>query len=377
VEDPVGAVDFVAHGDPAEPPVQAPPVGGEPSKAPEVPDTPPVGDDQTDPEPSETDPPTEVEPPEEPATTPDEPDPPADEPDPPADEPEPPAETEPTPGTVAECFAALTGAVAGPEYDQFAPVVGSHCKGTDHQDITDIDRVVFLGDSVTAGTPPTAFWEYYTALLTGMLIDRFGIETEFQNCAQWGARMDDLLIGKKEIADCFPDTPDPRRTLVVMTNGGNDVFAWAKDGLDAESAIVEADAAAALLEEAIEWFKAPGRFPNGIFIVYANPFEYTDATGNTDSCALASLAGLSGNWIEGAPAVVHFHERLMEIAVKNQVDMVFSLEHFCGHGFEYQNPDGQCYAGPDAELWFDLTCIHPNPTGHAAMADLFISVIDE
>ena len=33
--------------------------------------------------------------------------------------------------------------------------------------------------------------------------------------------------------------------------------------------------------------------------------------------------------------------------------------------------------GPDAELWFDLTCIHPNPTGHGVLSDLFLDVVNE
>ncbi|MBL8974770.1 MAG: hypothetical protein JNK56_29510, partial [Myxococcales bacterium] len=47
------------------------------------------------------------------------------------------------------------------DYAQFDPIIGSHCKGTNHQDITDIERVVFLGDSVTVGTPPTQGKDFY------------------------------------------------------------------------------------------------------------------------------------------------------------------------------------------------------------------------
>ena len=57
-------------------------------------------------------------------------------------------------------------------------------------------------------------------------------------------------------------------------------------------------------------------------------------------------------------------------------DMVFMLETFCGHGFNRDLEDGRCYRGPDADLWFDLSCIHPNPTGHAATAEMFLSVIE-
>jgi hypothetical protein len=57
--------------------------------------------------------------------------------------------------------------------------------------------------------------------------------------------------------------------------------------------------------------------------------------------------------------------------------MIFLLENFCGHGFHAGEPENECYRGPDAETWFDLTCIHPNPTGHAALADLFFQTIAE
>jgi lysophospholipase L1-like esterase len=293
-------------------------------------------------------------------------------------QPAPDTATPPDPGTpsATECFKAISGDI-GPNYDQYSPIVGTHCKGTNHQEITDIERVVFLGDSVTAGTPPTMFWEYYSALLLGNLQQKFGADIEWENCAEWGARTDDLLIGKKEIAKCFPKAVDDRRTLVVMTIGGNDIASWAQDGLSAEEATVEADKAADLLEDSLKWFKEPGRFPNGVFVIVGSPYEYTDATGDVSSCPFSAFAGLEGNWIEGAGAVIHLHERYMKMAVEQQIDIAFLLEHFCGHGFHYQNPDSQCYKGPDAEIWFDLTCIHPNPKGHAVIADMFTAVVNE
>ena len=36
--------------------------------------------------------------------------------------------------------------VAGPDYDQFGATPGSHCLGTDHQDIQGVERVVFVSD---------------------------------------------------------------------------------------------------------------------------------------------------------------------------------------------------------------------------------------
>ncbi len=279
--------------------------------------------------------------------------------------------------TAVDCFADRVGDLR-PDYDQFGMVVGRHCKGSDHQEIEGVEKIVFLGDSITVGTPPTRIDDWFRNILGRELPLRFGEDLEIVSCAEFGARTDDFLIGKRMVEACFPEGGDPKRTLVLFTIGGNDIAAWAQDQLTPAEALEEAQRAAALLEEAVRWFHEPGRFPNGVFVVYANPYEYTDATGDLESCELAAaLGGLDGNWIEGADAVIHFQERFARLAVETGSDMVFALEHFCGHGFHHDDPESQCYLGPDAELWFDLTCIHPSTAGHAALADMFLAVIDE
>lgn len=66
----------------------------------------------------------------------------------------------------------------------------------------------------------------------------------------------------------------------------------------------------------------------------------------------------------------------MEIATATKTDMMFLLEHFCGHGSHRADATLQSYRGPGAELGFDLTCIHPTPKGHEQIANLFLQVID-
>src|SRR5688572_18659611 len=43
--------------------------------------------------------------------------------------------------SVMECYADdfVNPPMLGPDYDQFQPVVGSHCMGTNHQDITTVE----------------------------------------------------------------------------------------------------------------------------------------------------------------------------------------------------------------------------------------------
>jgi len=275
--------------------------------------------------------------------------------------------------TGPDCFTDHHWPVA-PDYAQFGPVIADHCQGTDHQTIEGIEKLVFLGDSVTEGTPPTPVAQYYRNLLADHLSQVYpGLEVT--ECAEWGARVRDLLGGSQQIPSCFPG-PEPKRTLVVMTMGGNDIMAWAEGHLPYEQAMVEADEIAADLQAALEWFyDDPSKFPAGVFVVFANPYEFTDGTAELGSCPGAAVIGLSDNYMEGAAAVAHLQEQYMRVAVETGTDLVFALEAFCGHGF-MRDTINACYVGPNAELWFDLTCIHPNPTGHAAMADLFRTVIE-
>jgi lysophospholipase L1-like esterase len=291
------------------------------------------------------------------------------------DPPAPPGKPPVTPPTASACFKALAGTVAGPDYDKYKPTVANSCAGTHHQTIKGVERVVFLGDSVTTGTPPTLPNDIYRSRVLAGVTKRFG-NVAVSDCSAWGARTDDFIEGKNQIPTCFPNAVEPKRTLVVFTMGGNDIAAWAKDKLSTADAIVEADIAANRLRAAVDWLQAPGRFPSGVFIVFANVYEYTDTSGDLASCPTSQAAGMSGSWPTGAPAIVHFQERFMEIATQTKTDMIFLFEHFCGHGYKRNDATLQCYRGPGAELWFDFTCIHPTPKGHEQIANLFLSVID-
>ena len=284
-------------------------------------------------------------------------------------------------GIRERCFPEIgSGDEPGPDYDQFEPVVGSHCSGTNHQDIAGIERVVFLGDSITEGTPPSLSVQFYRSVLAERLHARFGQDVDVTNCSAWGARTDDLLLPPHEqIRERFDDIED-RRTLVVMTVGGNDMSSVAQDSLDGaspEDAVTAVDGALELLREAVDWLVDPAHFPNGVFVVMANVYEFTDGTGDLPSCPGAGLAGFTQPWPDGRHAFLQMNEGIMRIAVETGTDMIFLMESFCGHGFHAGEPDNECFRGQDAETWFDFTCIHPNPTGHEKIADLFQDVIEE
>ncbi len=185
-----------------------------------------------------------------------------------------------------------------------------------------------------------------------------------------------------QVERCLPEDERDKTTLVVMTIGGNDLNALT-EGFMAKEPVedlwTETEEFMALVRDTMEWIKEPGRFPNGVYVIFTNLYEFTDATGDVTSCPAAELAGYTDAVTDPAleEMVIWSMEEFMSISVDTGTDMLFLLETFCGHGFNYDDPDGRCYRGADAELWFDLTCIHPNTTGHEVISDMFLSVVDE
>jgi len=319
------------------------------------------------------------------------------------------------------CFPEINDpTVPGPDYDQFNPIVGSHCLGTNHQTITGVERVVFVGDSVTVGVPNlsldlsawglpagagTADQDFYRNLLAGALTTEFSLDPpgflwagvnitdgvalqqedgDFASCAKWGARNDDILLPPQmQLETCLPEAERSKTTLIIMTSGSNDLANMTSNaiaGADAAALQTQADQIVQDFEDAITWIKTPGRFPNGVFVVYGNMYEFTDGTGDTAACPAAALAGFGTPPPDPdtlAEVVIGIQEEYMRIAVDQGVDMIWMLEHFCGHGWKNEDPTARCYRGPNTPRWFDLSCTHPNEAGHAQIADMFLAVVQE
>lgn len=352
----------------------------------------------------------------------------------------------PPPALLQICFPLFDDPEAiGPEYDYLGPVIADHCHGTNHQDIDNVKKVVFLGDSVTVGTPNVEHLlsidnqHFYRNLLAEWLTDHFNLSQggafggwnlwktydyfsgkggrmeagDFKNCSKWGARTDDLLQGGGQIGECFPEGGSPEPTLFIFTMGGNDIAKITEEGGTASPEEVAAGypkewdhaySTVDYLEEAIQYIKDPANFPGGAYVIYNNGYEFTDSTGQTDTCTpqyklnipgigeidlselgidMAGLAGMNP-WKKPevqAEIVIWMMEQYMRIAVDYQVDMIWTLESFCGHGYlatgPKADPENQCYLGPDSELWFDITCIHPSVAGHNAMYEMFKTVVVE
>lgn len=311
-------------------------------------------------------------------------------------------ETVEEPQTCLEYLSGQTG--VSPDYAQFAPVLNAACLGTNHQDIAGVEHVVFVGDSVTVGTPPTNVEEFYRNLLAADFATRFGLEAPsydwqwydllngtalvqdsgaFSVCAKYGGRTDDLVQDNNQVIDCIPEERAAETTLVVTTVGGNDLFALVEDyhaGVPVEELWLQVENEVQLLREAVSYLKTDKvRFPGEMYVVFANVFEFTDGMGNVDACPGAASLGyvydLSAP--ELTEMIRYYEEEYMRIAVDTQSDMVFVGENFCGHGYNAEDATGPCYRSDDRALWFDFTCFHPNDLGHAAIAEMVLSTVDE
>jgi lysophospholipase L1-like esterase len=307
--------------------------------------------------------------------------------------------------TPLSCLESLaTKQATPPDYAQFDPVLNGACMGTNHQHIADIQHVVFVGDSVTVGTPPNTVENFWRNVVAVDLAARFGIEAPeeawywydlwtgnayeqdsgaFSVCAKYGARTDDLVEDNDQIIECIPEDRAGENTLVMMTVGGNDLFALVEDyaaGVDVATLWSDVEREVTNLRDAVTWVKTDrDRFPGEMSVVVANVFEFTDGMGNVDACPGAETLGYSYDL--SAPdlqdMIRYYQEQWMSIAVETQSDIVFMGEAFCGHGYNADDPSGPCYRADTQELWFDLTCFHPNDAGHLATAELMLSVVEE
>lgn len=314
--------------------------------------------------------------------------------------------TRPRGRTAADCFAGQWGPDPSVDYDQFGPTVGSHCLGTDHQDIRDVEQVVYVGDSITVGTPPTLPARWWRDQTADALAQRFGLEAptgrwrgvdlldgvagavesgDFASCAKWGARTDDLLLDPhRQLETCIPPERRGERTLVLLTVGGNDLYSLLEDvraGVDEATLRATYDQALQRLREAVEWVVDPANLPNGAYVVFANTYDFTDPHGAEDMarCDGARLIGMDEPLRDPVvqSILAEAQEAYVQLAVETGTDVLFLGEAFCGHGYAFDDPGGRCYRGPEAELWLDLTCEHPNSLGHDALTEGFLAVVDE
>ena len=191
-----------------------------------------------------------------------------------------------------------------------------------------------------------------------------------------------LFGDSEQLESCFTNDLKDKKLLVIITMGGNDLNELTEKVVHEypeEELWDVASVATENMKKGFEWLDDTERFPNGISVIYANLYEFTDGTGDTSSCPLSEIVSLNVTIDDPIleEITIWMQKEYLEIGKEHDFDMLFLMETFCGHSFHHNNPDTRCYLGPETERWFDNTCLHPTPKGHEVIADMFFSMIDQ
>jgi lysophospholipase L1-like esterase len=245
---------------------------------------------------------------------------------------------------------------------------------------TEPSRLVFLGDSITDGVGASREQLAYPALLTSnasrqwpdhdeVAIDRsFPSVTEVIDVSVGGATTStmirDQLPALESQVGGFPASGE---TIVVYTIGGNDAQGALNPLVDADEVMAET---LANMEEIIDWFLDPGRFPDGVHVYLTNVYEPTDGEGQYAGCFFGFNFGAR------LPVLEQFNADLRDLGEDKGVSVVDLRGHFLGHGFYHDDDATPHYDAADPTLWLEEDCIHPNDRGHHEIRRLFHAAIE-
>ncbi len=236
-------------------------------------------------------------------------------------------------------------------------------------------RLVYLGDSITAGAGASEGSLAYAALLVEDtssqwsdyadldLQTRYG-PLEVIDVSRGGATTSSLLTQQLPALDDLVGGSAPGETLVVMTVGGNDVR-YALNPLESAEAIL--DKVVRNIEEAV--LDVQRRFPDGAYIYLTNVYEPTDGVGQWGGC----FWGM--DFSDRLPVLYAGEEDLYAMGERLGVAVIDLRGHFMGHGFHHRDTALEAHHPDDPTLWFAGDCIHPNDRGHHEIRRLMHAAI--
>jgi lysophospholipase L1-like esterase len=234
-------------------------------------------------------------------------------------------------------------------------------------------RVVFLGDSITAGAGASTQSRTYPSLLEANdasawpegdghdLATLYPDLTDVIDVSVGGATTSSMLRDQLPALEAQLDFPAEGETLIVFTIGGNDMQSALVPGANVRSII---NTARDNVEAMVDWFQ-DGRFPDGVRIFATNGYEPSDGVGQVATC----FFGIS--YADKMDDLIGYNDDLRSMAQDKGFAAVDMFGHFQGHGFYADNADLDVHDAGDPTVWFDDDCIHPNDRGHHEIRELF------
>lgn len=239
-------------------------------------------------------------------------------------------------------------------------------------------RVVFLGDSITAGYGTTDPSLAYTALLQENNADAwpgyddqtipslFPTVTEWVDVSRGGATTDTEANEQLSQLGRKLTYPVSGPTIAITTIGGNDMTAllMAGDQRDAQMDAVQEN-----LATIASYFQDATQFPDGAFLYLANVYDPSDGVGQVDGC----FYGLDLSTV--MDAMYETNDRTRALAQDMGFAALDMNGHFHGHGFYYDDAQNEYYDAADPSLWFYTDCIHPDDRGHHEIRRLVMAAL--
>ena len=246
-------------------------------------------------------------------------------------------------------------------------------------------RVIYLGDSITAGAGASSGSTSYTSLLVENDEDEwggwgeqdlrslYGDGFEVVDVSRGGATtsslvQDQLPALSSELGDSVSGS-----SIVVMTVGGNDMQSALFPILlsnDPDAVATERiGEVEANMETTLDYFEDSTRFPDGVHLFFTNIYEPSDAVG-VSQCFFET---------DYSTILRHFDQAnatMRALAEERGTAMVDLRGHFLGHGMYSDDESVEAYDAQDPTQWFSDDCIHPNDRGHHELRRLFITAIE-
>lgn len=245
------------------------------------------------------------------------------------------------------------------------------------------ERIIFLGDSITAGVGASAGSLTYPSLLVNNDDDEWGDygdvdlrglfgEMDVVDVSAGGATTDTVQAQQlPNLSGVLGDSVSGE-SLIVITIGGNDMQANLLQILTGGDEVADEVIGEVVnnLHDFVDYFDDADRFPDGTFIYLSNVYEPTDSFGQVDQCLFGFDIG---------PVMHNFdqaNDAIRGVAEERGTGMIDLRGHFMGHGWYNEDPDLPWHHPVDPTRWFDDDCIHPNDRGHHELRRLFHAAID-
>ncbi len=173
-------------------------------------------------------------------------------------------------------------------------------------------------------------------------------DCEFLPRAKNGARIENVLQAIEQL------DPDPRKTLVTLTVGGNDMIAAVGSKKPWLPRFFEQ------LDQALSQLKQ--LFPD-LTLLYGNIYDPGDGTGRVQS----------GHdlWAEGFALLPELNRRILEKAKEHGGIGVDIYSHTLGHTLRHDDPDYEHYRPDDPSPWIFYN-IEPTKRGSSEIRRLFL-----